>query len=219
MIEELIKVFSSDYEDIYGVVLSGEGKVFCAGADIDWMKRMGEADYDTNLQSSLRMAYMFKLMDEFPLPVVSKVHGAVIGGGIGIVSVSDIVLALEGTIFAWSEVKLGLVPAVVSHFSIRKIGKAKARRYFLTGERFDARKAHEIGLVDEVHPTKDELEGALERILGHIRENGKLAMKLTKRLIREIDKVDDFLFYSAEVISRARASEEAQRRLDRFLRK
>ncbi len=221
MIEELIEVFSSIPDDVCCVLMRGNGKVFSAGADLEWMKRMGEATFEENYRGSLRMARMFELIDTSPVPVVSRVHGAAIGGGMGLVAVSDIVIAMEDTRFGWTEVKLGLVPAVISTFAIRKVGYSVARRYFLTGEIFDGRVAKEIGLVHELASTPRELDEKVEGIISTLRSNGWLALRFTKELLVRLRNMSDeeVLSYSAEVISRARATEEARERLRQFLEK
>ncbi len=221
MIEELIGIFSSIPDDVCCVLMRGNGKVFSAGADLGWMKRMGEATFQENYQGSLRMAHMFELIDTAPVPVVSRVHGAAIGGGIGLVAVSDIVVAMEDTRFGWTEVRLGLVPAVISTFAVRKVGYSNARRYFLTGEIFDGKVAKEMGLVHELASTMEELDDKVEEIISTLRSNGREALRLTKELLIRLRTIADgeLLSYSAEVISRARATEEARERLRQFLEK
>ncbi len=221
MIEELIEVFSGIDEDVCCILMEGKGKVFSAGADLEWMKRMGEASFEENYESSLRMARMFELIDTAPVPVVSRVHGAAIGGGIGLVAVSDIAISTADTRFGWTEVRLGLVPAVISSFTIRKIGYSYARRYFLTGEIFDGNTAYRIGLVHELAPDMEGLDERVNSIIDSLKSNGLEALRLTKELLVNLRTIpgEDVLSYSSEIISRARATEEARIRLRKFLEK
>jgi len=221
MIEELIEVFSGIPEDVCCVLMGGNGRVFSAGADLEWMRRMGEADFQENYRSSLRMARMFELIDTAPVPVVSRVHGAAIGGGMGLVAVSDIVVATGDTRFGWTEVGLGLVPAVISTFAVRKVGYSNARRYFLTGEIFDGKVAKEIGLVHDLVSSIQELDEKVEDIISALRSAGRQALRLTKELLIRLRTIADeeLLSYSAEIIARARATQDARERLRRFLEK
>ena len=219
MIEELIEVFSNIDEDVCCILMEGKGKVFSAGADLEWMKRMGEASFEENYEGSLRMAKMFELIDTAPVPVVSRVHGAAIGGGIGLVAVSDIAISTTDTKFGWTEVRLGLVPAVISSFTIRKIGYSYARRYFLTGEIFDGNTAYRIGLVHDLTDSMEDLDEKVESIIETIRANGPKALRLTKEMLVRLRTIseEEILSYSSRIISEARATEEARIRLKRFL--
>src|ERR687893_1735302 len=157
LIEELTRCFEeiSDDDGVRVVVLAGEGRSFCAGADIGYMRETAAFSYEENLEDARRVAMMYWTIDECPKPVVAKVQGAAMGGGAGLLAVADVVVADSETRFAFSEVRLGIAPASISPFVVRKVGVSHARSLFLTGERFGARRAAEIGLVYEVAPEAD----------------------------------------------------------------
>src|SRR5918912_1944401 len=157
LIRELTEAFG-DVGDARAVVLSGEGESFCAGADVEWMRSSVDLTYEENVADALRLRRMLDAIDSCPAPVVARVQGHALGGGCGLVACCDVVVAEPAAVFAFSEVKLGIVPAVISPFALAKIGSA-ARRYFTTGERFSAGTALRIGLVDEV---ADDLDGAVD---------------------------------------------------------
>ena len=161
LITELSEAFV-DVGTVRAVVLAGDGPSFCAGADVEWMRASADLDLEANVTDANALRRMFESVDACPAPVIALVQGHAFGGGIGLVACSDIVLAEPRAVFAFSEVKLGIIPAVISPFALRKIGEAAARRYFVTGERFDAATALHIGLVHEV---VDDLESASERVL------------------------------------------------------
>ena len=192
------------------VVLSGDGPSFCAGADVEWMRASAELDYDANVADATALRRMLEAIDTCPAPVVAVVHGHALGGGVGLVACSDIVLAHERTVFAFSEVKLGIIPAVISPFALRKIGESAARRFFVTGERFDAHTAHRLGLVHEV--TTD-LDATLEEILAELRTAAPRATRAAKRLV--LDRPDGL--ETARRIAERRTSSEGQEGLGAFL--
>jgi methylglutaconyl-CoA hydratase len=220
LIEELTNAFSNLPEDIICVVLYGEGDSFCAGADLDWMKRMGESSFEENRNSAYLMWKMYETIENCPYVLISKVHGYVLGGGMGLISCSDIVISDINAKFGWTEVRLGLVPAVVSTFSIRKINDSFARRYFLTGEIFDAKTAQKIGLVHEVS-NPDEIENKLKEIIEILRKNGKNGMKLTKQLLLKLRQrtEKDIIEFCIDTIAKARSEKEALERINKFLKK
>src|SRR5918993_3126053 len=152
LIGELTRCFDeiSDDERVRVMVLAGEGRSFCAGADIGYMRETAGLSYEENLEDARRLAMMFWTIDECPKPVVAKVHGIAMGGGAGLLAVADVVVADSETRFAFSEIKLGIAPGTISPFVVRKIGVSHTRSLFLTGERFDAERAREIGLVHRV---------------------------------------------------------------------
>ena len=166
LIGELTEAFA-DVGDARAVVLSGDGPSFSAGADVEWMRSSVELSYDENVADALRLRAMLDAIDGCPAPVVARVQGHALGGGVGLVACCDIVIADPEAQFAFSEVKLGIVPAVISPFALAKIGPSAARRYFVTGERFDAETALRIGLVHEVAA---DLDGAVERVVGELLE-------------------------------------------------
>jgi methylglutaconyl-CoA hydratase len=209
LIAELSEAFV-DVGTARAVVLSGEGASFCAGADVEWMRASVDLDREANVADANALRGMLEAIDRCPAPVVALVHGHALGGGVGLVTVADIVLADPGTVFAFSEVKLGIVPAVISPYALRRIGESAARRYFVTGERFDAETALRIGLVHEV--TSD-LEAALARLLGELRTAGPRAARHAKRLV--LDRPDGP--ETARLIAERRTSDEGQEGLRAFL--
>ena len=209
LIAELSEAFV-DVGTARAVVLSGEGASFCAGADVEWMRASVDLDREANVADANALRGMLEAIDRCPAPVVAVVHGHALGGGVGLVAVADIVLADPATVFAFSEVKLGIVPAVISPYALRRIGESAARRYFVTGERFDAETALRIGLVHEV--TSD-LEAALARLLGELRTAGPRAARHAKRLV--LDRPDGP--ETARLIAERRTSDEGQEGLRAFL--
>jgi methylglutaconyl-CoA hydratase len=209
LIAELAEAFV-DVGPARAIVLAGDGPSFCAGADIEWMRASVDLDREANVADANALRRMLDGIDGCPAPVVAVVHGHALGGGVGLVAVSDIVIADPGTVFAFSEVKLGIVPAVISPFVLRKVGESAARRYFVTGERFDAETALRIGLVHEV--TSD-LDAALGRVLAELRTAGPRAARHAKRLV--LDRPDGP--ETARRIAERRASDEGQEGLHAFL--
>ena len=208
LIAELTEAFA-DVGDARAVVLAGDGPSFCAGADIEWQRSSIDLSFDENVEDAHRLYRMCETIDRCPAPVVARIHGHALGGGSGLVACSDIAVAEPNTVFGFSEVKLGIIPAVISPFVLPKIGQ-HARRYFLTGERFDVQTALHIGLVHEV---ADELDAAVQRILSELLSSGPNAVREAKRLIRERPGGDD----TARIAARMRTSEEGQERLRAFL--
>ena len=209
LIAELSEAFV-DVGTCRAVVLAGAGPSFCAGADVEWMRASADLDVEANVADANAMRRMFESIDGCPAPVVALVQGHALGGGIGLVACSDIVIAQPRAVFAFSEVKLGIVPAVISPFALRKIGESAARRYFVTGERFDAATGMAIGLVHEV---ADDLDAALERILGELRTAGPRAARHAKRLVLERPDGPE----TARRIAERRTSDEGQEGLRAFL--
>src|SRR5438128_3802972 len=184
LIAELTDAFA-DVGDARAVVLAGEGSSFSAGADVEWMRSSVELSYEENVADALRLRAMLDAIDSCPAPVVARVQGHALGGGVGLVACCDVVVAAPDAVFAFSEVKLGIVPAVISPFALAKIGAGAARRYFVTGERFDAATALRIGLV---HELAEDLDAAVERILVELRSAGPEAARQAKRLV--LDRPD-----------------------------
>jgi methylglutaconyl-CoA hydratase len=209
LITELAEAFV-DVGTSRAVVLAGDGPSFCAGADVEWMRASADLGLDENVADANALRRMFEAIDTCPAPVVSVVHGHALGGGVGLVACSDVVISDPATVFAFSEVKLGIVPAVISPFALRKIGESAARRFFVTGERFDAATALRIGLVHEV---SDDVASALERVLGELRTAGPRAARHAKRLV--LDRPDGA--ETARRIAERRTSEEGQEGLRAFL--
>ncbi|HVM17905.1 MAG TPA: enoyl-CoA hydratase-related protein [Gaiellaceae bacterium] len=210
LIAELAEAFV-DVGKARAVLLAGDGASFCAGADVEWMRSSADLSYDENLEDALALRRMLEAIDRCPAPVVARVHGHALGGGAGLVACSDVVVAAEDAVFAFSEVKLGIVPAVISPFALAKIGPSAARRYFVTGERFDAATALRIGLVHEVAA---DLDAAVEGVLAELRTAGPRAARAAKRLV--LDAPLDGL-ETARRIAERRTSDEGQEGLRAFL--
>jgi methylglutaconyl-CoA hydratase len=203
------------------IMLGGRGKAFCAGADLAWMKKGGEMTAEQAREDTGSLARVMRMLYESPKPAVARVHGAAFAGGMGLVTACDIAIATPEAKFCLSEVKLGLVPAMISPYVIRSMGERSARRYFLSAEVIDAAEAHRIGLVHElVQP--DELDARLDAVLGHLLQGSPNALGETKRLIRDVTgrPIDDALTDdTAARIARARASDEAQEGITAFFEK
>lgn len=212
LIAQLTEVFTSaSSDDCRVVVLAGEGKVFCAGADIGYMQRLADFDHDANVEDARRLSDAFLAISGCEKPVVAKVHGAAIGGGVGLVSACDIVVAAAGTKFGLSEVRLGILPAVISPFVVRRLGPAGARTLFLTGERFDAHRARELGLVDVV-AAPDDLDDEVQQTIEALLLGGPTAQGACKRLLDEISTMPlaEAVTRTPHYIARQRATDEAK---------
>jgi methylglutaconyl-CoA hydratase len=212
LISELTEAFA-DVGDARAVVLAGEGPSFSAGADVNWMRSSADLTYDENVADALRLRALLDSIDGCPAPVVCRVQGHALGGGCGLVAAADVAVAAPGAIFAFSEVKLGIVPAVISPFALAKIGPAAARRYFLTGERFEAETALHIGLVQEVAAALDE---AVDEIVDEVLSAGPEAVRAAKRLVLDAPLDGE---ETARRIAERRASAEGQEGLRAFLEK
>jgi len=212
LIAELTGAFGAVGDDVRAVLLAGEGQSFSAGADVDWMRSSIELSYEENVADARRLRKMLETIDSCPAPVVARVHGHALGGGCGLVACADIAVAAEGTEFAFSEVKLGIVPSVISPFALDKIGPGAARRYFVTGERFDADTALRIGLVHEVAEDPDPV---VERLVDELLSAGPEAARHAKRLV--LDRPDGLA--TERRIAERRTSEEGQEGLRAFLDK
>jgi methylglutaconyl-CoA hydratase len=207
-IAELTEAFA-DIGDARAVLLEGEGPSFCAGADVEWQRASIDLSYEENVEDALRLYRMLETIDSCPAPVVCCVHGFALGGGSGLVACADVAVAWPDAVFGFTEVRLGIIPAVISPFVLAKIGTA-ARRYFVTGERFDAGVALRIGLVSEV--AEDAGERA-EAIVRDILAGGPIATREAKRLVRERPLGGD----TAQIAAERRSSDEGQDGLRAFL--
>jgi methylglutaconyl-CoA hydratase len=209
LIAELTEAFA-DVGDARVVVLRGDGPVFCAGADVEWQRASIDLSYDENVEDALRLHGMLEAIDACPAPVVCEVHGAALGGGSGLVACVDVAVASPDAVFGFTEVKLGIIPAVISPFVLARIGPGAARRYFLTGERFDSAAALRIGLVHEV---ADRPQFVVDELVTAILESGPQAVREAKRLIREAPAGRA----TAEIAATRRTSDEGQEGLRAFL--
>jgi methylglutaconyl-CoA hydratase len=212
LIRELTQAFGEIGDDVRAVLLAGEGRSFSAGADVDWMRDSIELSYEENIADARRLRMMLEGIDSCPAPVMARVHGHALGGGCGLVACSDIAVAAPDAQFAFSEVKLGIIPAVISPFALAKIGPSAARRYFVTGEKFDAQTALRIGLVHEV---AGDLDGAVDAILGELRSAGPEAARHAKKLV--LERPDGL--GTERRIAQRRTSDEGQEGLRAFLEK
>jgi methylglutaconyl-CoA hydratase len=194
------------------VVLAGDGPTFCAGADIDWMRAAMQLDVEANEQDAMAMADMLETVDTCPVPVVARVHGAALGGGMGLCAVADLVIAESGTRFGFTETRLGILPAVISPFVIAKIGESHARALFPGGRRIDAIRAQRIGLVHEVVEGEEALDAAVDAAVGDLLLAGPTAARAAKAIVREVRGLGhgSSKWHTARVIARQRVSEEAR---------
>jgi methylglutaconyl-CoA hydratase len=222
MVTELRKTLFDlgSLDEVRVVVLGGRGPSFCAGADLQWMKAAAGFTREENLREAQALADLFFTVYNSPKPIVARVQGAALGGGSGLVAASDIPIAALGTQFGFTEVRLGIVPAVISPYVIGKIGESAARELFLTGERFEAVRAAEIGLVRAAVPLED-LDAAVEGRVQELLQAGPRAVAEAKALIREVAwrRVEDVQRYTVERISDLRASPEGQEGMRAFLEK
>jgi methylglutaconyl-CoA hydratase len=206
---------------VRAVVLAGRGPVFCAGADLHWMKRMAGYTFEQNYADALGLARMLDALRTLPKPTVARVHGHVFAGGMGLVAACDIALAARGAEFCISEVKLGLIPAVISPYLIAAMGERAARRYMLTAERFGAEEALRIGFVHaSVEPER--LDAAVDGLIGHLLAGGPAAHAATKDLIRAVAArpvTEDLIADTATRIAATRASAEGKEGIQSFLEK
>lgn len=203
-----------------GVVIGGAGPSFCAGADLAWMSKMAAYTHEENLRDARAAAAMFATIDKLPMPVIAQIHGAALGGGAGLAAVADIAVAADDTTFGFTEVRLGLLPAVIAPYVLAKIGQSSARELFVTGRRFDAEHARRIGLVHAVVPAAE----LIDTVNGYVREiaaNGPEAMVAAKALIRRIANLSiaEAAPITAEAIADRRVSDEAQKMMKVFLKK
>jgi methylglutaconyl-CoA hydratase len=211
LIAELTEAFS-DVGDARAVVLAGDGQSFCAGADVEWQRSSIDLSYEENVEDAMRLYRMCEAIDGCPAPVVARVHGYALGGGSGLVACADVAVAAQDATFGFTEVRLGIIPAVISPFVLAKIGPGAARRWFLTGERFGADVALRIGLVHEVAASPDE---AVEAIVEAILAGGPETVRAAKRLARKRPTGRE----TAEIAAARRTSEEGQAGLRAFLDK
>lgn len=222
LIQELSDVFTALSVDdrLHGVVLTGDGPTFCAGADVQMMRESITLNEQQNIEDALRLADMLHTINVFPCPVVGRVNGDALGGGVGLVAVCDVAIAAESARFAFSEVKLGIAPAVISPFILRKIGETNARALFVTGERFSANRASGIGLVHAVVPP-EHLDDAVQKALDELVRSGPLAVRASKALALNVSTMnhEHARHYTAEMIAHLRVSEEGQEGLSAYLEK
>ena len=208
-------------ERLRAIILAGNGPSFCAGADVKWMRASLGLSREQNEQDAMVMAQMFDAIDRCPVPVVARVHGAALGGGMGLCAVSDLVIAEAGAKFGFTETRLGILPAVISPFVIAKIGESHARALFPGGRRFDATRAMRIGLVHEVVEGEAALDAAVERAVTDVLAAGPTAARAAKAIVREVRGLphESTRWHTARRIAAQRQSAEGQEGLRAFLEK
>jgi methylglutaconyl-CoA hydratase len=223
MIAELLEALEQVENDkaIRLMVLRAAGKSFSAGADLDWMRRVADYDHEQNLADARQLAGLMHSLNTLNIPVIARVQGASFGGGVGLIACCDITIASSNAIFSLSEVRLGLIPSVISPYVIAAIGSRAARRYFLTGEKFDARRAQQLGLLHEV-VEPEALDACLEQYIEDLLVSGPNAQTAAKDLILHVGNrvIDDTLIEeTARRIAEVRASQEGREGLNAFLQK
>ena len=220
VIEEMTTIFTelSASPHVRAIVLAGAGKSFSAGADAEWMKSQGLASPEDNRATARRMLAMFELIENCPHPVIARVHGAALGGGAGLVCAVDIAVAGPKALFGFTEVRLGILPAVISPYAIRRLGVSQARARFLTGSRFRAEEALRIGMV---HYFAEDLDAQVDHICSELKQAAPGAVSATKKLVRDVTAMDPILVgeHTVETTSQARASEEGREGMAAFLEK
>jgi methylglutaconyl-CoA hydratase len=222
MMQDLLQAFltlSAD-EQLHGIILTGEGASFCAGADINHMKETASYTAEQNLADAFQLADMLHTINVCPCPVIARINGAALGGGVGLVAVSDIAIAVEHARFGFSEVKLGIAPAVISPYVVSKIGETNARALFATGERFQAAHAQTIGLVHSVVPS-EQFDDVVNKAVQELLSNGPHALRASKALTLTVGKMnyEEARNYTAQTIAGLRVSDEGQEGLQAFLEK
>ena len=222
LMNELTRCFKEITTDdsVAVVILTGNGKSFCAGADLTWMKRMVNYSKEENKKDSHLLLEMYETIYSCPKPVIGRINGHAFGGGIGLLAVCDITITVPEVQFAFSEVKLGIIPAVISTFVAPRMSPADMRRLFITGERFDSAIAHEIGLIDFVVPAEN-LDATVNACVEQVRSSGPYAIKEVKHLIKNLIEMDmkKYKEFTVEKIAELRVSKEGQEGINAFLEK
>ncbi len=204
------------FNNVLAVVVTGSGRSFCAGADLNWMKRMAGYSREENIEDARKMARMFQAIEECPFPTIARVNGAAFGGGVGLVAVCDFAFAPADARFSFSETNLGMVPAVISKWVIERIGTKKAKQLFMTGERFDSAMACDIGLIDgSVH----DLDGTIDRVVAQFGTSGPMSIMESKKLVNKHSDDSGYLDSSIYLIADLRASDEGREGIAAFLEK
>jgi len=222
VIEEMADVFAriDKDDDLRLVLLTGKGKSFCAGADLNWMRGVIKQSFEENLAESNALADLFYAVYTCRRPVIGRINGAAIGGGTGFVAVCDIAIAARSAKFSFSEVKIGVVPACIGPYVVKKMGEGKARELFITGERMNGDRAYEVGLVNRV-VDDDQLDQAVDDLVKSVLSSGPEAVAMAKRLVSAVPGMtpEQFKPFTAEMIAKLRVSDEGQEGMDAFLNK
>ncbi len=222
MLNELVKCFDENRDDpnIRAVVITGRGRSFSAGADLNWMKSMVDYSEEDNIKDSSLLLDLYDTMYYYPKPLIAKVNGHAFGGGVGLMAVCDIVAAVPDAKFAFSEIKLGIIPSVISTYVVKRIGTANMKRLFITGERFDSIYGYEIGLIDMVMQ-KDELDSEIQKTIQLLDSSAPTAVEEVKNLIRMYNELeyDEYKEFTVKKIAQLRISKEGQAGINAFLKK
>jgi len=222
LIKELINCFKELIKDkeVRVVILTGIGESFCAGADLNWMKSMAKYSMEENIDDSRLLQNLYETIYSCQKPVIGRVNGHAFGGGLGLIAVCDIAIAVPDCKFAFSEVKLGIIPAVISTYVVKRIGLSNMKRLFITGEKFDSAYAKEIGLVDYVVP-ENEINVKIQKYADLLRSSGPAAIKEVKRLINSYEKLDleSYKEHTVKKIAELRVSKEGQEGISAYLEK
>jgi len=206
--------------DVRAIVVTGEGSAFSAGADIDWMRRMGQLGFEENYQDALKLAYMLDALSMCPKPTVARINGPAIGGGTGLVAACDVAIADPKAFFSFSEVKIGLVPGCIGPYVVRKVGQGRARELFITGRRIYADEAERYDLVNKV-AEEGKLDDEVEALLKQFLTSGPEAVHAAKRLVRDVPSQsrEEYIKYTANMIAELRTGPEGQEGTKAFLEK
>lgn len=222
LIKELTGCFAelNNKKNVRVIILTGNGKSFCGGADLNWMKSMIKYSKKENIKDSKKLLSLFETIYSCRKPVIGRINGSAFGGGLGLIAVCDITVAVPGLPFAFSETKLGIIPSIVSIYVIRRIGHANARRLFITGERFSSEHAKEIGLIDCVVPAQ-ELDARIQQVVEEMKTSAPLAIGEAKNLVKTHQEmtVEEYKEYTVHKIAELRVSEEGQEGTTAFLEK
>lgn len=222
LMDELTKCFKDLGKDasVKAIILTGTGRSFCAGADLTWMKRMVDFSKEENRKDSKILREMYETIYSCPKPVIGRINGSAFGGGIGLLAVCDITITTYEITFAFSEVKLGIIPAVISSFVASRMTPAAMRRLFITGERFDSTIAHEVGLIDLLVPP-EKFDAAVDFCVEQVRSSGPATVKEVKLLVKNLIEMDrkKYKEFTVEKIAELRVSKEGQEGINAFLEK
>ena len=222
LMKELINCFKeiSKDDNVRIIILTGNGKSFCAGADLNWMKSMAKYTMEENIRDSKLLLDLYEAIYSCPKPVMGKINGHAFGGGIGLIAVCDITIGIPGKKYAFSEVNLGIIPSVISTYIVRRIGLSNMRRLFITGERFTSEYAKEIGLLDYV-VSEEEFDSKIQKTIEQLRSSGPKAIEEIKKLVNNYEKLDieKYKKHTVKKISELRVSDEGQEGINAFLEK
>jgi len=222
LVKELTGCFTglNNKKNVRAVILTGNGKSFCGGADINWMKSMIKYSKKENIEYSKKLLGLFETIYSCRKPVIGRINGNAFGGGLGLIAVCDVSISTPGLTFAFSETKLGIIPSVISTYVIRRIGPANARRLFITGERFSSEYAKEIGLIDYIVPA-NELDARIQRVVEEMKTSAPFSIVEVKNLIKKHQEmgIDEYKKYTVHKIAELRVSEEGLEGTTAFLEK